>query len=121
MTDDQITTALAEMVGAEEDNGYWAFPFETGDGTHLLQARWDGNDISGQFRPLTDHNHMAIVRAWMREQGWHTKRKQNYQVTRYAVSRESDYPLGQTISATAYDELRAEAEAYLRATERWVV
>ena len=62
---------------------------------------------------------MAIVRAWVRGQGWRTCRTDYPEPDMTFLVWRSGSGLLIDNLVTDTDELHAEAEAYLRATDRW--
>lgn len=117
MTIEQLTELLAikvmgwilgEICGCSRCQGKRPWLVDRSDDTGYHEDSFD---------PLHDHNHMALVRAKMREMGWLGYRGWNG-VNFYTESWKPGVDAFGHILTKHKDELRAEAEAIAEAIER---
>ena len=117
MTDDQLNEALAKVMGWHKGEIYDCFHEVWLDCDNLFQYAitcgciLTSLDLIDHFDPLHDHNHMALPRKKMRDNGWHFLRSDLYD-GRYRAMLSKNIRLASVVSK---DELRAEGEAIVRA------
>ncbi len=125
MTNEQILVALAtEVMGWETGAIYWELDGKPTDYLVCVIGVIAGDKVRaapGVFDPLGDHNHMALVRKKMRDNGWtRDSRDSPYFELTHVFYTKRNLVAENTIEAgsTHKDELMAEALVILRAVRK---